>query len=429
MKIRIRQIAKKSVFRFKIFSLSICMLTFFANAISQSTQVYKNKIEVKEGVNIESNLPTSLNIQINGTVTTNNTKDSYNIEGKNGDVRLNILKDLEIETWDKNIIQQKTVVTVKAVSKDIEADFLKSLNLSLKEKVDGRVIIDANLDIEKFKMDNGFFKADDCKIKLKNGKTFDIEYLELSTFLTIPTNSNLFIKGSNFGTVRLGELNGNLDLDIKYVEVYVQSVKNLRGSLRWCYNVSFDKVAFADLSSSNSYIYIKKLEGVNIGMQALNDACDLPHVKHKASHSAQTKYRFGTVGLIQVNKSNNDEIFADEAEMLEVKKTKYTDFKIKRLNNAMLVDASNADIDIDEIGNKFTAIDIKNELSSIDLGFEEGASYTIQLKRNNYFEFDPDKSFLSLKDTKEDKEYFQKGDAENGGRILIDCDRCKLDID
>lgn len=429
MKTRIRQIAKKSISRFKILFLTGFIFTAYARGTAQSTQVYKSEIEVKEGVNIESNLPTSIEIRINGTVTTNNTKDSYNIEGKNGDVRLNILKDLEIETWNKNIVKQKTEVIVKAASKDIEVNFLKALNLSLKEKAGKKVIIDTNLDIESFEMENGFFKADDCEIKLKNGKKFKIEYLELSSYLTVPEKSNLSIKGSNYGTIRLGELNGDLDLELKYTEVYGLGVKRLKGSLQWCYNVIFEKVAMADLSSTNSYVKIKNLGGANIGSLALNDAGDLLTMKYKSSNSAQTTYEFGTVGLLQVSNSNNDEFIADEAGMIEVKKTKYSDFNIKRLNASLLVDAKNTNIDIDEIGKQFLSIDIKNTLSTIDLGFEEGTNYIMQIERNKYFEFDADQSVLRLKENKEEGiDYYQKGNKENAGQIHIDCDKCKLDF-
>jgi len=429
MKISNLQIAKKLISGFKrLHFISLTLFFCCTQMQGQVSKTYIQELEVDENTTIVTNVPTSINQYTNGTMTCNNTKDRYAINGKHGDVRLNIFKDLNIDTWDKQIIKQEVVITVKASSASMEQEILEAFKIKLKKGADRRVKIDCNLNLSEFRMENGFFKADDCQIKLDNGKKFNVDYIGIECSLSIPKQVNLEIKGYRNVTVRIGDLEGDLDLDLNTAEVYGTKVRRLKGNLKSCYNVIFDTVASASISASNSYVQIENIGGVSIGAERLQLACDLPNAYSRKTHSYQTKYRFGTVGHIDIHGSANDEFIAKEVGALEVKSARFTSFKFDRLNVSMNLTAKNSDISIGLISKDFLEININNTLSNIDLKVEEGANYTLNLDREKYLECDMDEKLFKVKNVDGAKETYIIGDGSGEAVVNVNCDKCQLDI-
>lgn len=417
-------------FLFKFNFNFICLFIFFSSAVlgqAKVTKVFEKEIEVDDFVSIESNMPTSIGLSINGTMCSNNTIDRYTINGKNNHVRLSILKDLNIITHDSPIVKQVTKVTVKASTDEEAQKILEQLNLNLKQGADKRILIDCNLNIETFVMKNGLFRSDNCKVLLDDGNSYELDYLNIETELSIPKSSHVSFKGQKNATIRIGALEGDIDLELKYAEVYGVSVRNLRASLRSCYNVYFDEVESADISSSNSYVDIKKANIIKIGSQSLNDACKIPGLIHKRSNSAQTKYNLGVVEELSVYDSTNDEILISEVGSMKVNKTAYTDSRIEQLSSSLYLDAKSSDLYISEIKNSFKDIDIKNSLSRIDLTVEKGTDYTLNLNRNKLIEINADRINLSKKGD-EGISTYKFGSTGEGGVISVYCDKCKFDI-
>lgn len=407
------------------FVFVFCLALNCSISYAQISKTFTQEIEVASGVTLVSNVPASIGLSISGTMSTNNTKNRYSINGKTGEVRLNILKDLDIETWDKNIIKQETLVTIKAATNEDAKKVMDQLQLKLNRGADNRITVDCNLNISLFMMKNGFFRADDCEIQLDNGRKYSIEYLELETRLSIPKSINVALIGNKHCTIRLGELNGDLDLDLKYAEVFAGNIRNLRASLRSCYNVVFNEVEIADISSSNSYVKIDKAESINIGSQSLNGVGDLPHLRNQRSKSAQTKYKLGTVKDLSVNDSANDEIIIDEVGEMNVKSTSHTNFQIYRLTTSLLLEAKSSDLIISKISGSFSQIEINNSLSTIDLTVDKGANYTLNLDRNNYVE-GFNNNLKKVQQKEDGRDVYKVGEGEEGGVISLSCDRCKF---
>ena len=429
MKISNLQIARKLSSKFnRVLSLSLVFLFFITHTEAQVSRTYIQELEVNENVTVVTNVPTSINQHCNGTMTWNNTYDRYTVSGKDDEVRLNILKDLNIDTWDKQVIKQEVIISVKASDNVIEQELLDAIKIKLKLGSDKRVKIDCNLNLSEFRMENGFFKADDCQIKLDNGSKFDINYIEIECSLSIPKKVNLEIKGQRNVTVRIGDLEGDLDLDLNTAEVYGTKVRRLKGNLKSCYNVIFDTVASASISSSNSYVKIENLGGISIGAERLQPACDLPNAYSRKTHSYQTKYSFGTVGHIDIHGSANDEFIAKEVGALEVKSARFTSFKFDRLNVSMDLTAKNSDISVGLISKKFLAINVNNTLSNIDFKVEEGANYTLNLDREKYLECDMDAKLLKVKNVEGAKESYTMGDGSGEAVINVNCDKCQFGI-
>lgn len=461
--------ATRLVYKSKILNCFILFFCLFQVQVSsQVSRTFTDDLVVSEGVILSSNLPSSINIRMHGTMNSNNTKDRYAINGKNDEPRLNIHKDLVINTWAENRVRQETTITIRSSSDAVAQKLLDALELSLTQGPDNRVNLDCNLNIESFEMRNGWLKADECKIKLSNGQVHSIDYLELSTKLSIPKSSNLAIVGKQLGTVRLGELDGDLDLELKYVEVYGTKVKDLRASLRSCYNVHFDEVQSANVSSSNSYVRINKAKEIKIGSQALNDACNLPQLRHRRSNSAQTKYTLGEVGRLSLNGSANDEVSIETVQTVNISNTSYTDFTIDKLSESLWLDSKSSDLTIYTVDKNFQEVTIINSLSNIDLEIEEGANYQLAVDRSKLVETrlpkavealrvmvapeapvapvapiepatpetpaapqPPFGSSSSVDGTEKGPEVYLvgkgKGD-DKGGIILLDCDKCKFRI-
>ena len=429
MKISDLQIVRKLTSRFKPILLgSLTFLFCLARMQAQVSKTYVQELEVDENTTVVSNVPTRIDKHTHGTMTCNNTYDHYSIHGKNGETRLNINKELNIETWDKHVVRQEVYIAVKAESEAIAQEVLDAIKIKLKKGSDNRVKIDCNLNITKFKMENGFFKADECHIFLNNGKRYPIESLEIECNVSIPKTVNLEVIGYENATLRIGELEGDLDLDLTKAEVYGTKVRRLKGNLKSCYNVIFDTVASASISASNSYVKIENLGGISIGAERLQPACDLPNAYSRKTHSYQTKYSFGTVGHLDIHGSANDEFVAKEIGALNVKSARFTSFTFDRLNVSMDLTAKNSDISIGLIAKDFLEINLNNSFSEISFVVEEGANYELNLDRKKYLECNLDSKYIRMDNTDGIQEKYTVGNGKSESVINVNCDRCQLDI-
>ncbi len=408
-------------------ALMYCLL--FAQSIlnAQISKTYVEEISVGKQVEILSNVPSSIGVNVSGTVTTNNTKNRYSLSGKNGDLRLNVLKDLLIETWDKAMVRQETKITVNSNDDNDAIRLLALMKIKLVNGPDGRIDIDCNLNIDLFKMKNGWFRSDDCTIQLESGENISINYLELETKLFIPKYANLNLKGNKHCIIRLGELDGDLDVEMKYAEIYGVSVNNLRASLRSCYNVIFESVENADISSSNSYVKIDKANIISIGSQSLNDACKLANPKYMRSNSAQSKYKFGQLNTLQISDSANDEIVINEVDNLIMKSSNFSNLEINKLRKSLIADVKNTDISIGNLDKDFSEINITNALSTIEISTDKASNYLLSLAKDNLIEgFDEAK--FSLYADEGLNNVYRFGSKVSNSTITLNCDRCKFTI-
>jgi len=429
MKKRFRPLPLKSIFRFnRIVFLAILFISNLS-LIGQTTKVFTKEIEVTEDVTVESNLPSSFGLKMNGTITTNNTKDHYALHGRSNEIRVNIIKDLNIETWERNFVKQETRITVRTGSEVEDSALLEEFKLDLKVGADKRIVVDCNLNMDAFHMKNHIFMDDDCYVKLSNGKRISINFIEIETKLYIPKSTNLSVKGNNYAIIRLGELLGDLRLDLEYTEVYGTKLTRLFANLENCYNVIFQEVASANISAVNSFIKIENIGELTIGESGLVKNGTTSAFTPSKANSALTKYKVGTVGLLMVMNSDNDSFYANEVEYMDVKKTNYTKFDIGRLNVTAIISAKNCDFNFALVAKDFTNIEVENSLCDLHLHMEDSTGYQLQLNRNEYIEFTNRDSSLQLLSNDDNIELYKKGTDNQKGKINITCSRCKLLLD
>lgn len=416
---------------------------------AQVSKTFQEEIDVENGVDIFSNVPSTIGVHVNGTMITNNTMNRYSINGKNDDVRLNILKDLKIDTWDKNKIRQETIITVNTDSEKEAEKLLDALKMDLAKQLKNKVQIDCNMNIESFSLKNGWFRSDDCKIVLEDGQSYPISYLSIETKLTIPKSSNLSLSSNKNCTILLGDLEGNLNLDLKYAEVYGSVVNNLNAQLRWCYNVYFDEVDKGSISATHSYVNIKKANGIKIGESSISEAPstfdewntslsnkDGYKIDYKGGatkkdfenhfHSTQSKYTFGVVNTVSIFKSMGDTFNASEIDKLDIKKANYSSFRVRKLNTSADVQAKSSDVIISKINRLFENVSVENALCDVDLMVESDANYTLELDVSEYLEKYLSNDLEAVEQNGTDKEVYQVGDTGSGGNIFIKCEKCKF---
>jgi len=184
MKVFNHHTATWSALKFNSSILIFVMFTLVQHSVNaQTSKTFVKEIEVDENMTIISNVPSSIDLNMEGKVIANNTHDTYSINGKNNVRRLKILKDLKIDTWDRNFIKQETKISVKADTEEQATALLNQLNIELEINSSDIILIDCNLNIEKFSLKNGWLKNDDCKVKLENGSSHDVHYLSVGTAL------------------------------------------------------------------------------------------------------------------------------------------------------------------------------------------------------------------------------------------------------
>jgi len=433
MKLKIQATAKKWDCRFNITKsilfLILCLIS--SSSIAQEIEYYKKSIKVNPDTRVEMNAPTSLDFSINGRIsTTNNTRFSYIIRGKEDVQRISIHKDIEIKTWDKNEVLQEVEIHALGTNSKVTEELLEALNIDLKLGPDNRVFVDCNMNMEKFTMSNSFFSGDDCKLILANGKKYPIESLRIKTSLSIPKTINLKINSILNNTVRLGDFEGDLELDLYYGEVYGKKIKNLDANLRFCYNVIFEEADFVKVSGTNSHLKVNKVNKVEIGEKRLSREPSFLDFTgdFTENNSSMNIYNFGEVGEMIIYDTANDEFKIGTVDKLIAKSSVFSNYQVLRLNDELSFNAKNSDLNISEVNDAFESIVLDNTLSTINLNMADDSNYKINITGKEYLEYTLPKNNVLLEQKQGMHSIFKVGEGEGNGEVHIRCDNCNVKI-
>lgn len=430
MKVKFHQTAKRlRSISDKPFLLLVFCLILAITINAQSQKTYELEIPVKQGVHIKTNVPTDFNLSCNGTITTDNTYDRFIISGKNGDQRLNIGKELNIHTWDKQVLRQEVMINAHLEDNASAKALLTSLNIEFDEKANGSVLVDANMNFEKFIIENGFLKGDECFVVLANGGKHKINRLEIKTVLYIPKDANLTVEGKRNCTINLDDLEGDLELILSYAEIHGKSVNRLKGNLNYCYNAIFEDVNSAEINAINSYIKMASVNHLDVGKQKISNRCLAPSMqKLKKSNSFQNIFEIEEVGKMMIYESANDEINIKNAYMVDGLEAAFSKFQIEVLHDYFNLNAKNSEVKIFNVKKNFKEINVSNTLGEIFLNIADDSSYQLRLPSENYLECDLDSKFKELPRNGDTDQYYSVGDSKDGSNIYINCDKCKFTI-
>ena len=430
MKIRNLLIAKLSKSRFNCCSILLAILVLVSGtAAAQSEKTFEKEYIVDDQVHVVTNVPTDFHLHMDGKFVCDNTKDRYIINGKNETAIVNISKELNIHTWQKNVIRQEVKIIADMVDPADAKDFLTSIKIKLKKSANGNVAVDCNMNLKKFDLKNGFFSSDQCTVVLDNGKSFNVKRLVLETILYIPKNANLTVEGSRNCTILLDDIDGDVEFNLSYAEVYGKSANRIKANLNYCYNFIFDHIKSAEINAINSGIKIKSSERLEIGKNKLPNRCVARSLQNKINSNAfQNLFNFPSANEIIIFQSANDEFTIGKVKKLKVNKAAYSQFQIDHLEQTFNLSANNTDVTISKVNKAFETLSLNNTLGSISINVEEGTSYYLSLPKENYTEYQLNRNFKSVESNNDSEQSFQVGDGEAKGMIYINCDRCKFDI-
>ncbi len=420
---------KKWNWKFKI--VSLLLYTFSLHGFGQTSEkTFVQEIEVDENITIASNVPTSLDIELNAQYSTrNNTYNGYIVVGKNNQDRLFIHKEYAIHTWRKNTIRQEVDIKIKSDSDANNKAFLNQLKIHLIEN-NKQILVDANMNLEKFTMRNSRFRSDNCQIILEDGTSFSIDYLEIKTRLYIPKTANLKVNSILNHTLKLDDLEGNLDLNIQYGEVYGKKIKNLNANLRFCYDVIFKEAETVNTSATNSYLKIDKVNHLSIGEEKLSKELGNQSATQvwMNNNSSMNIYDFRDVEKMIIFDTANDKFEIGEVNHLEVKSSIFSNYEILKLNETFSLNAKSGDVSISEIAASFKNINLKNTHSNLTLNIPEKGNFGINIYHVTTIDYSlpPNAKLIKSKSSKD--LYFKIGEGKNTGTIDIRCNKCELDI-
>lgn len=409
----------------------LCANLYNIGNAQEYTRTFVKEVVTQEYLTVSSNVPSSLTIQLDGVnAYRSNTLFGYIIKGSNDQDRLYINKDYNIDTWDKNMVRQEVDVTIRSKEKRVADELLGRLEIKFHSDVPGQITIDANMNLEKFEMRSKRFKSDHCLITLDSGDSYEITYLEIKTRLFIPRKSNLKINSILHHTLRLGDLDGNLDLDLQYGEVYGKRINNLYANLRFCFNVIFEEANNVMASATNSYLKIDKVNEVDLGKIRLGNG-PLVHgdeIQWLDNNSSMNIYEFRNAQRMIVHDSATDDFRIGEVENIEVSSSIYSDFEILRIDKNLIFNGKNGDLSIAELGKEFETIDIRSKLSKLNINVAEDDAYRIKVFGPERIEQKLPARARLIEDKSSSHLLYEMGFGKSTAEILVKCDRCELDI-
>jgi len=408
-------------------------LLFSINCFSQEfKKTFVKEIEVAKDLTVLTNVPTSLLLKFNTTSSgTSNTKYGYIVKGKGNVERLYIHKEFVIETWDKGQIRQEVEVVLKTSSQEDGENLMNDFHIEFLKTKEGAVAIDANMNLVKFFMKNSNFSRDDCRIVLNGGKKYKIDYLEMKTKLFIPKTANLNVRSTLNHTLRLGDLEGDLDLDISYGEVYGGKIKNLNANLRFCYNVIFDEAENVISSATRSHLKIDRVTNLELGKNKLAEEpyVNEHHDDYLENNSSSNLYNFGTVKKITVYDSALDDFKIGTVDNMEVRHSAFSNYKISKLNHTLHFDGKNGDVKIIKVDKRFESIDISSSVCALNIGLADDADFDLDI--SNKYTTDV-KLPTDAKLTEHGRgihSVYKVGKGVSTGKVTIRCEQCELGFD
>jgi hypothetical protein len=261
---------------------------------------------------------------------------SFNVNS-NADLEINNrYGNITMETWDKNIVQIH--VEIKVDGKDSEA---------VKNRINAiNVEFSANPSLV-----SAVTKITDTRHSNKTN-------IEIHYTVKLPKSNNIDIV-NRYGNIYLDELNGSSKIDLSYGSMSLGKLNNNLNNwnLDYISNSKVDYVKSAIVNSDYSHLEISKAEILNLNV-------DYTDVKIGNVNDLINVMGYGNLIISSVSRVSNT---AD-----------YTNVKIGTLTNSFVSTGDYGGISIDRIKAGFDKIIVSADYSSLNLGMDSGAGYTIK---------------------------------------------------
>ncbi|MFC2107600.1 hypothetical protein ACFLRY_04635 [Bacteroidota bacterium] len=243
--------------------------------------------------------------------------------------------DVVIKNWSENAISIKVTITVNKSSQSKADDFFEKVDINLKGN---STLVSAVTEIS----------------NLKGNNEFSIDY-EIYAPKTISLDLN-----HKYGSVELDDIEGKIDLSIKYGDFVAQKLLNPHCNFNLAYvdQLNIDELESANMNISYSEIDISKAAKLTIDSKY--NEIDIDEV---------------TVLMID---SDYDELSIGNVDEMEIEGG-FSEIKIENLSRKFWMDSNYGELDINNVASGFDAIEIESNHIDIDIDVASGASYKVDL--------------------------------------------------
>jgi len=316
---------------------------------------------------------------------------------------------MDIKTWNKNVVDIKVIITVKAkIKKDADKVF-ERINIDFSRQNNN---VKAQTIISKSK---GFFSFFDW-----NSDDYTIDWV-----VYMPSSNTLKLENS-YGNTNMGEMDGALDIDIKYGDFNLNKATG---------NVKLD-ISYGDADvdiCNNATIRLKHGEFENKESENLKIQTKYSKLKIANTGNIDLDSKYDEIKIGIANNINIDTDYSDfEVDKVRNIKSKssYTELEIGSVENSVDISAKYGEIDIKSIKNGFDIVKINSKYTDIDLDLDSDCTFNGEFAAN-YSDISVTKDFyVTNKRTESYKDILigYQGDESSKSRIIIDSDRGDIEI-
>lgn len=260
----------------------------------------------------------------------------------------NIHGQVNINTWNKNEVSIKVVITVNASSeRKAEDDF---------ERID-----------IKFSNDNQFVSAKTTIDSKRSSWWFiqswwDDDDVRIDYEVSMPAAAKLELS-HKYGNAALGSFQGDVLISHKYGDV---SIDHVSGYLDMDMAYGNGVVAKAnDARLDLSYYKLRMNEAHNVDISSKYSQFHIESANQIISKSSYDGYHLGEVGRMS-NEGKYDNIEADKIEYLSIN-TKYTKINLEYLRNQLQAEMSYGGLEIDRLDAGFQEIQITSRYAGLEI--------------------------------------------------------------
>lgn len=398
------------------------------------TKTFTKEEKVPPNISIITEGPQAISYEMHGSMSSRGSEEGYILTsdpyGKNVVLQIG---DFHIHTWKKPVVKQEIQISLQSEDneqKQIE-DLINNLKIDFQIDANNRIAIDGNMNIEKFELINGWFRRDRNTVVLEDGSKYNIGQIKIKSSLYIPESSNLEIFTENL-SLQIGDLTGNLSIDVLGGTIKAGNVNRLEANLPFC-TASFNEVTVAEINTNNSKIKAKSIKELQVGSLELSKRWKYGRSIFSSmveqSNSTMSRFSIEKVDKLTISETINDFFVLGEVGTLKAPYAKFTDFEIQQLHHALQVGVNNGDLKIRNISNGFSEIEIENKISTIKLGGITDLTHFDLNTNNTFTEEHITDSILKLNKREGKKKSYLKGDPAKAGIIDIRCESCTIYIE
>jgi len=254
--------------------------------------------------------------------------------------------DVKVENWNDSRVVIDVVVTLEHPNQDKAEKLLSLIEIVFNENDN---TIEARTEINsKFSLKSG----------MGQNKKFSIDYV-----VKMPPDLNFNVT-NRYGSVRINELSGLVNIKVKYGSLYVDKLS--RGNEKPLNSVLLEYGKGEIVESGWTQLtlrYVGKMLLGNAQAILLDSRYSTTHIEKVGSVVSDSKYDH-----LVIESMNNLMAEAD-----------YTKFEVESLSGKLDIEANYGSVNIQDIKKGFDFIDIASRYCSVKLDIEDDANYQLNI--------------------------------------------------